>query len=66
MITEKEIKIKLKKLLNRTPKKSEVLNAFTDQNIVNEILQDTLKSQQDEIIKLKSRLTALESVKNVV
>ena len=54
-IDETKIKSKLEKLLNRKPKKSEIINAQTDFNIVNEILFDEVELLKEEIIKLKKK-----------
>jgi len=52
-ISETKIKEKLEKLLNRKPKKNEIINAQTDFNITNEILFDEVELLKIEIINLK-------------
>ena len=52
-IDETKIKKKLEKLLNRKPKKNEIINAQKDFNITNEILFDEIELLKIEIINLK-------------
>ena len=52
-IDETKIKEKLEILLNRKPKKNEIINAQTDFNITNEILFDEIELLKIEIINLK-------------
>lgn len=53
IISETKIKEILKRRLNRNPKTSEVKNAYTDQNIINEILIEEIDLLKEEIVKLK-------------
>ena len=52
-ISETKIKQKLEKFLNRKPKKSEVQNAYKDQNILNSVMLDEIELLKIEIINLK-------------
>ena len=54
-ISETKIKKKLEKFLNRKPKKSEVQNAYKDQNILNSVMLDEIELLKIEIINLKKK-----------
>ena len=53
-INKTKLKGKLEKLLGRTAKPSELINAEKDQNIINELLSE-------EVEDLKNRLSKLEN-----
>lgn len=53
VITKTKIKEKLRKHLNREPKKHEVENAFKDMNITNEIILDILEDFNTRLLNLE-------------
>ena len=59
-ISETKIKEKLEKLLNRKPKKNEIINAQTDFNITNEILFDDVEILNSEVEVLKKEIIKLK------
>ena len=54
MITKAKIKKKLKERMNRVPKKDEIINAYQDSNLIQEIILD-------ELTELDTRLKILEN-----